>query len=26
VPRGFEFRAGPATVVVPALVTEWLLN
>jgi NAD-dependent deacetylase len=24
VPRGFEFRAGPATVVVPKLVSEWL--
>jgi len=23
VPRGFEFRAGPATAVVPALVAEW---
>jgi NAD-dependent deacetylase len=24
VPRGFEFRAGPATVVVPPLVDQWL--
>jgi len=24
VPRGFEFRAGPATAVVPALASEWL--
>ena len=24
VPHGFEFRAGPATRVVPALVTEWM--
>lgn len=24
VPRGFEFRAGRATVVVPALAAEWL--
>jgi len=23
VPRGFDFRAGPATTVVPALVSEW---
>jgi len=26
VPRGFEFRAGPATRVVPSLVSEWMLN
>jgi hypothetical protein len=24
VPRGFEFRRGRATEVVPELVTEWL--
>jgi NAD-dependent deacetylase len=24
VPPGFEFRAGPATAIVPALVAEWL--
>lgn len=24
VPHGFEFRAGPATAVVPKLVSEWL--
>jgi NAD-dependent protein deacetylase/lipoamidase len=24
VPRGFEFRAGPATAVIPPLVSEWL--
>ena len=24
VPRGFEFRAGPATVIIPALAAEWL--
>jgi NAD-dependent deacetylase len=26
VPRGFEFRPGPATAIIPALVSEWLLN
>lgn len=24
VPRGFDFRAGPATAVIPALVSEWM--
>ncbi len=26
VPEGFEFRAGPATAVIPALAGEWLSN
>jgi len=24
VPRGFDFRAGPATAVIPPLVAEWM--